>query len=87
MHAVQTLKQRTVVPAAVGILSLLLKQRLVLLLGLDESILEQVGVVWVGKADGKSLGLGFAFADIGSSIPDPGAIGSNVGGQFHVGDN
>jgi hypothetical protein len=68
-------------------LSLFAKQSLVLLLGLDESFLKQICVVRVGEANGKSLGLWLAFADIGCGIPDPGAVGSNVWRKLHVGNN
>lgn len=41
----------------------------------------------VGKADGQSLSLGLALADIGGRIPDPAAVTADVGAQLHVGDD
>lgn len=81
------------------------KERLVVLLGFDEGILERVGV-WemsvsrphlfpgagehtlrVGKADSKGHGLSLALANIGSGVPHPTPVRSDVGGQLHLRDD
>jgi len=41
----------------------------------------------VGEADGKGDGLGLTLADISSGVPDPAAVGADVGGELHVGDD
>lgn len=41
----------------------------------------------VGEADGESLSLGLAFADVRGGIPDPAAVTADVGRQLHVGDD
>lgn len=38
----------------------------------------------VGKADGKSLSLRLALADIGGGIPNPAAVAAHVGGKLHI---
>ena len=68
-------------------LRLLGEESLVLLLGLDEALLEQVGVLRVAETDGKSSGLGLALRDIGGGVPDPAAVAADVGRELHVGNN
>lgn len=79
-----------------------LEELVVVLLGLDEGVLEEVGIwtrgqcrvggalcsrekgakptLGVTEADGQSDSLGLALADIGGGVPDPGAVGADVGG-------
>jgi hypothetical protein len=68
-------------------LRLLGEESLVLLLGLDEALLEEVGVLGVTETDGKSSSLRLALRDIGGGIPDPAAVAADVGGELHVGNN
>lgn len=41
----------------------------------------------VAETDSKSDGLRLTLANIGGSVPDPAAVGSNVRGQLHLGNN
>ncbi len=41
----------------------------------------------VGESDSKSVCLWLALADIGSSVPDPTSVGSNIGRQLHLRDD
>jgi hypothetical protein len=68
-------------------LRLLGEQSLVLLLGLDEALLEEVGVLGVTETDGKSGSLGLALGNIGGGVPNPAAVAANVGRELHVGNN
>lgn len=68
-------------------LVLLGEEGLVLLLGLDEGLLEEVSVLGVAETDGKGSGLGLALRDIGGGVPDPAAVAANVGGELHVGND
>jgi hypothetical protein len=68
-------------------LRLLGEKSLVLLLGLDEALLEEVGVLGVAETDGESSSLGLALRNIGGGVPDPAAVAANVGRELHVGNN
>jgi hypothetical protein len=65
----------------------LAEESLVLLLGLDKALLEEVGVLGVAETDGESSGLGLTLRDIGGGVPNPAAVAANVGGELHVGNN
>jgi hypothetical protein len=65
----------------------LAEESLVLLLGLDKALLEEVGVLRVAETDGESSGLGLALGDIGGGVPDPAAVAADVGGELHVGND
>lgn len=41
----------------------------------------------VGEADGQGNSFSLALADVGSGIPDPGAVGADIGRQLHLGDD
>jgi hypothetical protein len=68
-------------------LRLLGEECLVLLLGLDKALLEQVGVLRVAETDGKSSGLRLALRDIGGGVPNPAAVAADVRRELHVGNN
>lgn len=70
-----------------GLLLALGEELLILLLGLDEGLLEEVGVLAVAETDGKSLSLGLALRYVGGCVPDPTAVRANVGRELHVRDN
>jgi hypothetical protein len=65
----------------------LAEESLVLLLGLDKALLEEVGVLGVAETDGESSGLGLTLRDIGGGVPDPTAVAADVGGELHVGND
>lgn len=60
---------------------------LVDLLDFFELVLEQVGVLRVGESNSESFCLGLTVRDIGSDVPDPGAVRTNVGCERHVRGN
>lgn len=84
-----------------------LEKLLVVLLGLQERVLEEICVfiivsslghatisvtghgltLGVGEADGQGNGLSLALADIGGGVPHPAAVGTDVGGQLHLGND
>lgn len=41
----------------------------------------------VGETDSEGLCLGLALADVGGGVPHPAAVGTDVGGELHVGNN
>lgn len=41
----------------------------------------------VGESNSKCLGLWLALTDIGSSVPNPTPVRSNVGGKLHLRNN
>lgn len=43
--------------------------------------------VGVGKSDGQGNSLGLALADIGGGVPHPAAVGADVGGELHLGND
>jgi len=63
------------------------EELLILLLGLDEGLLEEVGVLAVAEADGEGLGLGLTLTDIGGRVPYPRTVGADVWRELHVGDD
>lgn len=65
-------------------LLLLAEECLVLLLCLDESLLEQIGVLRVGETDSERLGLWLTLGHIGSGVPHPAAVAANVWRELHV---
>lgn len=50
------------------------KQRLILLLSLDEGILKLIGIFRVGEPDSQSNGFGLSLAHVGGSVPDPAPV-------------
>jgi hypothetical protein len=65
----------------------LAEEGLVLLLGLDKALLEEVGVLGVAETDGEGSGLGLTLRNIGGGVPDPAAVAADVGGELHVGND
>ena len=43
--------------------------------------------VTICETNGKSAGFRLAIADVGSSIPDPAAVATNIWGKLHVRDD
>ncbi|KAI6776706.1 hypothetical protein HG530_000651 [Fusarium avenaceum] len=41
----------------------------------------------VGESDSQGNSLGLTLADIGSGVPHPAAVRTNVGGKLHLGDD
>ena len=55
--------------------------------GIYDNVLSKYDTITVGETNGKSLCLGSALAYIGSSVPYPTAVASDVGRQLHVRHN